>query len=58
MNLVMTGSGRFIEVQGTGEQATFTDAELRALIQTAKSGIRRITAYQRKLLAGSGLLPQ
>ena len=58
MNLVMTGSGRFIEVQGTGEQATFTDAELRALIQTAKSGIRRITAYQRKLLAGSGLLPE
>ncbi len=58
MNLVMTGTGRFIEVQGTGEQATFTDAELRALIQVGKAGIRRITAYQRKLLTGSGLLPE
>lgn len=58
MNLVMTGTGRFIEVQGTGEQATFSDAELRALIQVGKSGIRRITAYQRKLLSGSGLLAE
>ncbi len=58
MNLVMTGQGRFIEVQGTGEQSTFTDAELRAMIQTAKVGLRRITAYQRKLLSGSGLLPE
>jgi ribonuclease PH len=58
MNIVMTGSGRFIEVQGTGENATFSDAELRGLISLAKGGIRRIGRMQHKLLAGSGLLPE
>jgi ribonuclease PH len=58
MNVVMTGGGRFIELQGTGEGATFGDADLRALIQLAKSGLRRIVAQQRRLLGGSGLLPE
>jgi len=58
MNVIMTGGGRFIEVQGTGEGATFDDAEMRALLRLARGGIRRVTAYQRKLLAGSGLLPE
>ena len=57
MNVVMTGGGRFVELQGTGESSTFADAELRALIRLAKAGIRRVTAHQRRLLAGSGLLP-
>lgn len=57
MNIVMTGQGRFIEVQGTGERATFDDVEMRALLRAAKSGIRRITATHRRLLGGSGLLP-
>jgi len=56
MNVVTTGGGRFIEVQGTGESATFTDAELRALLRLARTGLRRVTQYQRRLLAGSGLL--
>jgi ribonuclease PH len=57
MNVVMTGSGRFVEVQGTGESTTFDQAELRDLLALARHGIRRITAYQRRLLGDSGLLP-
>jgi len=58
MNVVMTGKGRFIEVQGTGEHATFDEREMRALIRLARAGIRRVTNHQRKLLSGSGLLPE
>ena len=57
MNVVMTGSGRFIEVQGTGEGTTFGDDDLKAMIRLARSGVRRIDGYQRRLLAGSGLIP-
>src|SRR5205814_4246048 len=57
MNVVMTGGGRFVEIQGTGESVTFSDADLRRLIGLARSGIRRIAAFQRRLLGGSGLLP-
>ena len=56
MNVVMTGAGRFVEVQGTGESTTFDAAELRALIGLARVGIRRVTAAQRRLIGGSGLL--
>jgi ribonuclease PH len=57
MNVVMTGTGRFIELQGTGEAATFGDDDLRAMLRLAKSGLARITRFQRRLLGGSGLLP-
>jgi ribonuclease PH len=50
MNVVMTGSGRFVEVQGTGEEATFTDAELQVLLRLAKQGIVRLTEIQRHIL--------
>jgi ribonuclease PH len=50
MNVVMTGSGRFVEVQGTGEEATFTDDELQALLKLAKRGIVRLTEIQRHVL--------
>ncbi|MBI1799351.1 MAG: ribonuclease PH [Candidatus Eisenbacteria bacterium] len=56
MNVVMTGSGRFIELQGTGESATFSEIELRQLIRLARRGIRRVIAIQRRLLGNSGLL--
>jgi ribonuclease PH/non-canonical purine NTP pyrophosphatase (RdgB/HAM1 family) len=49
MNVVMTGAGRYIEVQGTGESATFSDAELRLLLGLARSGIRRVTTAQRRV---------
>ena len=50
MNVVMTGSGRFIEIQGTGEEATFGDDDLAALLKLAKQGIRELTAIQKKVL--------
>jgi ribonuclease PH len=53
MNVVMTGGGRFIELQGTGEEATFDDAELASLIQLAKQGIRELTQIQKETL-GAG----
>jgi ribonuclease PH len=50
MNVVMTGSGRFVEVQGTGEEATFSDEDLANLLKLAKAGIRELTALQKKAL--------
>jgi ribonuclease PH len=46
MNVVMTGDGRFIEVQGTGEEATFTEEELQSLLKLARRGIDQLTALQ------------
>ena len=46
MNIVMTGSGEFIEVQGTGEEATFSDAELTGMLGLARSGIKELLALQ------------
>ena len=53
MNVVMTGGGRFVEVQGTGEEATFSESELTALIGLAKGGIQRLTTFQRDALGES-----
>jgi ribonuclease PH len=44
MNLVMTGSGKFVEIQGTGEEATFSEEELSQLIALGKKGIRELLA--------------
>src|SRR3954469_8011799 len=49
-NLVMTGSGQFIEVQGSGEEATFTRKQLDRLIELGEHGIKAITAEQKKAL--------
>jgi ribonuclease PH len=51
MNLVMTAAGEFIELQGTGEEATFSEAELTALLALGKSGIRELLAAQTAALA-------
>lgn len=51
MNVVMTGSGRFIEVQGTAEQEAFTRSELDELLDLAATGIAEIHAAQRAVLA-------
>jgi ribonuclease PH len=53
LNLVMTGDGRFIEVQGTGEEATFTRAQLDRLLGLGQAGIEHITAAQKKALGAS-----
>jgi ribonuclease PH len=57
MNVVMTGGGQFVELQGTGETTTFSPADLKALLGLARGGIRRVVAAQQRLLAGSGLVP-
>jgi ribonuclease PH len=57
MNVVMTGSGRYVELQGTGESVSFGDDDLRRMLRLARSGIRRVLRFQQRLLGGSGLLP-
>jgi ribonuclease PH len=51
MNVVMTGAGRFIEVQGTAEGLPFTRGELHDLLDLAEGGITELFALQRELLA-------
>ncbi|MBS0208063.1 MAG: ribonuclease PH [Planctomycetes bacterium] len=53
MNVVMTGAGRFVEVQGTGEHDTFDDAQLAALLKVARHGIKQLTELQRAALGKS-----
>jgi ribonuclease PH len=50
MNIVMTGSGRFVEVQGTAEGEPFDDEQLSALLGAGRKGIDEIVALQRKFL--------
>ena len=57
LNLVMTGSGQFIEVQGSGEEATFSRSQLDRLLKLGKLGIDQITEKQRKALGTSWPLP-
>jgi ribonuclease PH len=52
MNVVMSGEGRFVEVQGTGEHGTFSREQLDALIALAVDGIRVLEARQRTTLGG------
>ncbi len=51
MNVVMTGSGNFVEVQGTAEQVAFSRIELDALLDLASTGISAIHEAQRVVLA-------
>ena len=50
MNVVMTGNGNFVEVQGTGEKSTFNEDQLSALIKLARQGIQQLTTFQRDAL--------
>ena len=50
-NIVMTGGGRFVELQSTGEEANFDSGELSELIRLAKIGIANITKLQQEVLA-------
>ncbi len=51
MNLVMNAKGEFIEIQGSGEEATFSEAEFAALIALGKSGIRKLLDLQQAALS-------
>ncbi len=51
MNLVMTGEGKFIEVQATAEQIPFDDPQLAELIQLARNGIKELITLQNEALS-------
>ena len=50
MNLVMTGAGHFVELQGTGEEATFSRAQLNELLDLGEVGIRQLIEFQKEML--------
>jgi ribonuclease PH len=50
-NVVMTGSGRLVEIQGTAEGEPFSRADLDALVDLAEAGIKQLTQIQRDALA-------
>jgi ribonuclease PH len=51
-NVVMTGAGRLVEIQGTAEGKPFTREQLDALVDLAAEGIQQLTEFQRQVLAG------
>jgi ribonuclease PH len=51
MNVVMTGSGKFVEVQGTAEHDPFDDAQMAQLIALARSGIAELAELQKRVAA-------
>ena len=58
MNVVMTGNDRFVEVQGSGEEATFDQQQLFALIALARQGIAQLSQWQREALGTSWPMPR
>jgi ribonuclease PH len=56
-NVVMTGSGRFVEVQGAGEEATFSHEELHELLALAQKGLKELSSLQTVFLARQLLTP-
>ncbi|MEC1490760.1 ribonuclease PH [Bacillus subtilis] len=53
MNVIMTGSGRFVELQGTGEEATFSREDLYGLLGLAEKGIQELIDKQKEVLGDS-----
>jgi ribonuclease PH len=50
-NIVMTGRGRFVEVQGSGEESTFSHEQLQGLVALAQTGLKELSAIQTSFLA-------
>ncbi len=50
MNIVMTGAGNFVEIQGTGEEHTFTKAQLDKFLDLGEKGCKNLIASQKKVL--------
>jgi ribonuclease PH len=50
MNVVMTGNGKFVEIQGTGEEASFSREEADRLLNLARDGIMALVEYQKQVL--------
>ncbi|MEW6377463.1 MAG: ribonuclease PH [Thermodesulfobacteriota bacterium] len=54
MNVVMTGDGKFVEIQGTAEETVFTKKEMDELTKMAQKGIKELTRIQKQSLEGKG----
>ena len=52
LNLVMNAAGEFIELQGTGEEATFSERQLREMLALGKAGVGQLLAAQKVALGG------
>ena len=57
MNLVMTEDGQFVEVQGSGEEQTFSESELAAMLALGKKGIAELIAAQRTAIRSAAAAP-
>ncbi len=55
MNVVMTGSGSLVEIQGTGEESPFSRAELDQLLILSEQGIKQLVEIQKTTLEGMGI---
>ncbi len=51
MNIVMTGSGQFVELQATSEKMPFDDAQLASLLELGRNGVRQLIEVQKEVLA-------
>ena len=51
MNIIATGNGEFVEIQGTGEQKTFSEKDLAKMLGYAKKGLNELTSIQTTILA-------
>ena len=58
MNVIMTGSGEFVELQGTGEEATFTYNQLQEMLSLASGGMEELFAIQKDALKETAQLIQ
>jgi len=52
MNVVMTGEGRFVEIQGTAERSPFSEKEMKTFLALAKKGIHQLVKTQQELIRG------
>ena len=52
LNLVMNSAGDFIELQGSGEEATFSEMQLSEMLMVGKAGVRKLLSAQQAALAG------
>jgi ribonuclease PH len=51
MNVVMTGSGRFVELQATAEKTAFDDVQMSEMLALARRGIQELVAFQKSFEA-------
>jgi ribonuclease PH len=53
MNVIMTGKGKYVEIQGTGEENPFTPEQLQEMLTLARKGTAELTVIQKQLLGNN-----